>query len=262
MTSRYDLVAVGDVMVDVVAPEPGDRPRHAPIELRAGGSAVNAARAAAAAGRRALVVGCAGDDPLAGLLRSDLTAAGIDAALAVSRGSRTGRAVYVGDRVVAERGANAAFAPEHVPKLASVGAVLVSGYQLLRADSGEGARAAFALGGLLGVDLGSAGLVRSFGPERSAAAVTGAATVFGAPEAIAELGRVEGATLVETLGSDGARAEGVHVRPPRRSEGAAVGAGDAFAAVFLLARADGATVREALELGVAAGAAVAVESAR
>jgi sugar/nucleoside kinase (ribokinase family) len=262
VTSRYDLVAVGDVMVDVVAPEPGDPPRHAPIELRAAGSAVNAARAAAAAGRSALVVGCVGDDAVADLLRAGLAAAGIDAALAVGRGSRTGRAVYVGDRVVAERGANAAFAPEHVPKIASVGAVLVSGYQLLRADSGEGARAAFALGGVIGVDLGSAGLVRSFGIERSAAAVTGAAAVFGGPEAVAALGRVEGAMIVETLGVGGARAEGMHVRPSRRIEGAPIGAGDALAAVFLLARADGAPLREALELGVAAGAAVAVESAR
>jgi sugar/nucleoside kinase (ribokinase family) len=262
VTSGYDLVAVGDVMVDVVAPEPGDRPRHAPIELRAAGSAVNAARAVAAAGRRALVVGCVGDDPLADLLRADLAAAGIDAALAVSRGDRTGRAVYTGARVVAERGANAAFAPEHVPHVPSSAAVLVSGYQLLRPDSGAGARAAFALGGLLGVDLGSAGLVRAFGPDRCAAAVTGAAAVFGAPEAIAELGHVDGAVLVETLGADGARAEGVHVRPPRTVEGAPVGAGDAFAAIFLLARADGASLREALELAVAAGTAVAVESAR
>jgi sugar/nucleoside kinase (ribokinase family) len=261
VTQRYDLVAVGDVMLDVVAPELTERPRHAAIELRAGGSSANAARAAVAAGRSALVVGCVGDDALAELVRTDLAAAGVEAQLAVVRGARTGRAVYAGDRVVAERGANAGFAPAHVPAGTAGGATLVSGYQLLRDDSVRGARAAFGLGGVVGVDLGSAALVRSFGAERSRAAIAGAAAVFGAPEAIAELGAVDGALLVETLGADGARSEGIEVRPPRVARGAPVGAGDAFASVFLLALADRLPVRAALERGVAAGAAVAVESA-
>jgi sugar/nucleoside kinase (ribokinase family) len=49
-----DLIAVGDVMLDGALPAPvaGDRV-HGRIELRAGGSAVNAALAAARLGARA-----------------------------------------------------------------------------------------------------------------------------------------------------------------------------------------------------------------
>lgn len=260
--TRYDLVAVGEVMFDVLAPPPADRPRHAPVELRAGGSAANAARAAAAGGRSTLVVGCVGDDDVADLVRRDLHAAGIELSLAVVPGARTGRTVYSGAAVTVERGANAAFAPEHVPAGVRGAAVLVSGYQLLRADSGAGAAAAFGLGGLVGVDLGGPGVVRSFGPERTREAVAPAAVVFGSAAAVDALGPLDGPLVVTTLGADGARADGVEARPARRVEGEAIGAGDAFAAAVLLALADDRPVREALEHGCAAGLAVAVESAR
>jgi hypothetical protein len=52
--SQFDLVAVGDVTVDVVAPPLTEPSRHAEIEIRAAGSAVNASRAATLRGSRLL----------------------------------------------------------------------------------------------------------------------------------------------------------------------------------------------------------------
>ena len=255
--STFDLAAVGDILLDVVAPAPAELPRHGPIEVRAGGSAVNAARAAVRAGRSALVVGSVGDDAVGRLVRDDLAAAGIEARLAVLPGARTGRTVYAGDAVMADRGANAAFSPDDVPPDVDAAAVLVSGYQLLREDSGLGAEAGFALGGLVGVDLGAAPLVARYGAERARELLARADVVFGGVDAVAALGDVVGPLVVTTLGAEGARAGGVHVRPADVFDGPLVGAGDALAATMLLALASGASVGEALELGCAAGAGVA-----
>ncbi len=256
-TTSYDLIAVGDVMADVIAPAPTAGRVHAPVEIRAGGSAVNAARAALAAGRSALVVGCVGDDPLGRFLRDDLERAGIAAALGVSLRARTGRVLFAGGAVVAERGANASFAAEHLPSFVAR-AVLVSGYQLLREDSGPGAAAALTAEALVGVDLGAAALVRGLGLERTRELVRRADVIFGDEDAVGALGELDGLITVTTLGPDGARACGHHARPPRRVEGELFGAGDAFAATVLLALADGVGLSEALERGCAAASALAL----
>src|SRR5580765_3700492 len=126
-------------MVDVVVPALERAVQHAPVDVRAGGSAVNAARAAVSLGRTATVVGCVGDDGLADLIRRELAEDEIVARLAVAPGIRTGRVVVVGDAIVAERGANAGFAPEHVGEL-DAAVVLVSGYQLFRTTPVRGPR--------------------------------------------------------------------------------------------------------------------------
>src|SRR5581483_11987823 len=220
-----DLVAAGDVLVDVLAPALSERPTHAAVTIRAGGSAVNAARAAVAAGRTAAVVGCVGDDALGRFVREELRDAHLEARLGVARGSRTGRAVYAGGAVVADRGANAAFAPDHVPSDLRGNAVLVSGYQLLRDDSGAGAQAALRLGELKGVDLGSSRLVRAFGVDRLHALLAGVDVVFGGEDAVAAVGAIDGTLVVTTLGSRGARVGEVVVQPPRVVPGEPIGAG-------------------------------------
>jgi sugar/nucleoside kinase (ribokinase family) len=235
-------------MVDVVAPALERPVQHAPVDVRAGGSAVNAARAAVSLGRTASVVGCVGDDGLADLIRRELTEEGIEARLAVAPGIRTGRVVVVGDAIVAERGANAGFAPEHVGKL-DAAVVLVSGYQLFRDDSGAGAEAALAADPIVGVDLGSAQLVHSFGAARARELAGRADVVIGNDDAVAALGDLDGPLLVETLGALGARADGTTVAPPHVLSQSPFGAGDAFAAAFLLAFSDGAPVRDCLAAG-------------
>jgi 2-dehydro-3-deoxygluconokinase len=243
-----DLIAVGDVMVDILAP-PLVRPvQHAPVEIRAGGSAVNAARAAVALGRTAAVVGCIGDDAVGRLLLELLEAEGLEGRLSVVAGERTGRVVAAGDAIVAERGANRAFAPAHVGTL-DARAVLVSGYQLFRDDSGSGAEAALAADAVVAVDVGSKRLVESFGVGRARALLQRVDVVLGNADAVAAVGPLEGPVVVETLGAAGARVGGVTVAPERVLEEPLLGAGDAFAAGFLLAFAGGAAVGDCLSAG-------------
>jgi sugar/nucleoside kinase (ribokinase family) len=244
-------------MVDVVVPAPARPVQHAPVEIRAGGSAVNAARAALALGCTAAVVGCVGDDGLADLVRRELAEDGIEARLGVDPVMRTGRVVVVGDAIVAERGANAGFSGSQVGVL-DARVVLVSGYQLFRDDSGAGAASALDADAVVGVDLGSAQLVRSFGPERARALARRADVVIGNDDAVSVLGDPGDALVVETLGARGARADGTTVEPPRIVEGSLFGAGDAFAAAFLLRLSMGASVADCL----AAGCRTAVELAR
>ena len=235
-------------MVDVLVPAPARPVQHAPVEIRAGGSAVNAARAAVSLGRSATVVGCVGDDGLADLVRRELGEEGIEARLGVAPGLRTGRVVVVGGAIVAERGANAGFTATHVGEL-SAPVVLISGYQLFRDDSGDGAAAALDADGLVAVDLGSAQLVRSYGAERALALARRAGVVIGNDDAVAALGDPGGPLVVETLGAAGARARGTTVEPPRVLERSLFGAGDAFAAAFLLAFADGRPLADCLTAG-------------
>ena len=241
-----DLLAVGDVMVDVVA--------GPPVEIRAGGSAVNAAAAVKRVSGTALVVGCIGDDALGDFVRHELDRRGVDARLAVVPGAPTGRVLVSGSEVVPERGANAYFSAEHLPQV-EARAVLVSGYQLLRDDSGPGTEAALAAGGVVGVDLGSARRVRDYGVDRARSLLAAADVVFGSDEAIAELGPLDGVLSVATLGADGARAGDVWVRPPNVLPGELLGAGDILAATVMVALADGLTVADALERGCASACA-------
>ena len=153
-----DLLAVGEVMVDVVAPpaEPGRN--HAPIALRAGGSAINAAQAAAALGAKATVVARVGADPAGALLRATLLDAGVKPRFAVDSTLPTGCFVQLGERIVADRGANAAFGVEDLGLL-EADVVLVSGYLLLSDETAAAATAALeAPAAWVGVDAASVGL--------------------------------------------------------------------------------------------------------
>jgi len=251
-----DLIAVGDVMVDILAP-PLTRPvQHARIDVRGGGSAVNAAHAARALGGTAAVVGCVGDDSLGRVLRDELLRDGVEARLAVASGARTGRVVVAGESIVADRGANAAFAVDHLGVL-DAPAVLVSGYQLFRTDSGPGTEGALDADAVVAVDLGSARLVDSYGVERACSLVRRADVVFGNEDAVRTIDDVPGPLVVTTLGEAGARADGVTVQPERMLEPPLFGAGDAFAAGFLLALVAGATVPDCLAAGSAAVASLA-----
>src|SRR5438309_240238 len=71
--SRVRFVAVGDLMVDVLARGAGHGAR---IRVAAGGSAANAARVAAACGAEATAFGAVGDDAGGRLLRGELEGAG------------------------------------------------------------------------------------------------------------------------------------------------------------------------------------------
>jgi ribokinase len=225
-----DLIAVGELMLDVQAPPlvAGGRV-HAPIALRPGGAPVNAALAAAAEGAQVLVVGRVGADASGRMLREALAAAGIGAQLAEDAALPTGTFVEAGDTVAADRGANAALAPTDLPPLLEAHAVLVSPYApaAVAAAVAERARAEWVV------------------------APDGNAWIANAPPA-----RPYRLVCV-TAGPDGATAtlDGVteHRKPAERVAGLATGAGDAFSAGLLLGLVRGHTLGEALELACALG---------
>ena len=124
-----DLIVVGEAMVDVRAPavRPGQR-SHGSISLRAGGTAVNAALAAASIGARVCVVGRVGDDGAGRLVRDALEAAGVECASSWTRSLPTGTFVEVGDSIVADPGASAALTIDDIPRPLRASAVLLSPY--------------------------------------------------------------------------------------------------------------------------------------
>ena len=278
-----DLIAVGDVMVDVHVRAPalkrgGDI--HGRVRLQPAGTSANAAVWAAWDGADARVHGAVGDDLAGRLLRDALAERRVDPALTIEAGAPSGTMLVVveaGERsMVADRGANALFTPDDLPASLDAGAVLVSGYLLLQESTTPAGLAAIdrASATLVGVEASSWPLVEAFGAGRFLSETTGAgATVLLANEREAEL-------LVGLSGTDAARALGeryriacvklgekgaamsfdgslVEVSAESVAEVDATGAGDAFDGVLLGALARGADPRGALERACRAGAIVA-----
>lgn len=278
------FVAVGDVMVDVVCselPSPGARV-HAEVSIRAGGSAVNAAVAAIAAGASAAVIGRVGNDPAAQLVTAELEELGVAAHLAWDQDLPTGTAVSLGPdpsspSVVASRGANARLSREDIPDLLEIDALFVSGFALFQAGSAAGARTALdrSSGAWAAIDLSSPALATAardvdfgdLGTRRTVVLATAdeARAMTGqepedAARTLASRFSVACIKLGEhgALGATGDQVERRAVEPvARRSP---FGAGDAFGSALLIALAEGAPLGRALDLACQAGARVAGSS--
>ena len=264
----HDLIAVGDVMLDgaLPAPVPGTRV-HGRIELRAGGSAANAALAATRLGARAAVIGRVGADAPGRLVADTLAAAGVEPLLAVDEDVPTGCVIVVGDTsIVADPGASARLAPGDLPEPLEARAVLVSGYSLLHPGPEAAARAALerARADWLAVDAASARLVAAFGVERFLDATARANVLLANDDEARTLTGLEAdqaalmlarryrvvciklgrAGALVASGVDVARAD---VQPLDRPD--TLGAGDAFAGGFLFSLASGAELAVALRAG-------------
>ena len=271
-----DVVTVGDIMVDARVPAEAAGGAHVvgKVRLHAGGSAANAAVWAAATGAAAGVVGRVGDDFAGRALRRELEARGVDAHLAVDSYLPTGCVLQLGERTIAERGANARLEPGDLPSPLEAGAVLVSGYILLHDDSATAALEALerARSEWIAVDAASARLLERYGPKRFLDATRPATVLLlNADEALA-LTDSEPVTAAQALaglyrlvcvkrGRDGAVAcfHGTlqHADAPPTALVDDSGSGDAFAGALLAALAGGASVGAALEAACRAGAAAA-----
>jgi sugar/nucleoside kinase (ribokinase family) len=271
------VVCVGDLMVDVAVDAPalargGDVAGS--VRLGPGGSAANVAAWAGAAGAGARLLAGHGDDLAGRLLAAALAERGIELHPAVPAPAASGAMLVVmeaGERTfVADPGANLFLAEREVTgALAGAGAVFVSGYPLLRPQTRPAAMAA-ARAGRAGVptvvDAASWPLLTGGAGEPVLAAGALAGTLLAnRDEAAALAGRPDpgaaGAWLAARVGTAVVKCgvEGVVVctgnRPPvavAAPAAAAVdvtGAGDAFAAGYLLARAAGADPAEAAAAG-------------
>lgn len=271
-----DVLAVGDVMVDVRVPAQALAGGHVvgKVRVHAGGSAANAAAWAAAAGVRAGIIGRVGDDFAGRALRGELQGRGIEARLAADAEVPTGCVLALGERIVAERGANARLGPGDLPSTLAASAVLVSGYILLQEDSEAAGLAALerSRSDWVAVDAASARLLDRYGRERFLQATESATVLLlnedeafaltdedaeQAARALADLYRL----VCVKRGAGGAVAS--FERALRRAEAPqiavddATGAGDAFAGALLAALARGDSVDAALEAACRAGAAAA-----
>jgi ribokinase len=282
------IVAVGDLMVDVVAaaaaPLAHASDTEAHVRWTGGGAAANVAAWLADQGVGVALVARAGDDVAGRGAVAELREAGVDVHVGVDRERSTGTCVVVigadGERtMLPDRGANLALAPDDLPpSLFVTGDHLhLSGYVLLhdgpRAAGLRALELARAAGMTISVDPASAAPLRDVGAERfldwigrpdllfpnldEARVLTG----LDDPEAAARALVAGGAAreVVVTLGSDGALwASGAQLlRVPAPAGGTVAdttGAGDAFAAGYLSARVRGATPHDALTAACALGA--------
>jgi ribokinase len=260
-------------MIDVLCaalPAEGERV-HAEVYIRAGGSAVNAAIAAADAGAATTVIGSIGADAPGDFIDARLPTLGIEGELARDRELATGAAVALGTSVVANRGANARLSPADIPELLDHDALLVSGFALFQSGSADAARAALErfTGRWAAVDLASpklANLEAATDANVVLATADEARAVTGAePEEAARMLASRFELAVVKLGEDGAvAAQGDH-RVERATAGrvkrrSAFGAGDAFAGALLVALAREQPVEQALRLACDAGARAAATS--
>lgn len=224
-----DFLAVGDVMLDVHVPTPGERPLHVPVRVVAGGSAVNAGLAAAKLGAHAAVAGCVGGDIAGRTIRAELEAHDVIPLLDVVPGA-TGTTVYVGTRVVADRGANASFAVGELPAAA---VTLASGF--LTPEQ-------------LAATLAAASGLRAVDTQGRTHDLPHLDVVLGPG---LDLDAFDAEVVCSTLGPEGAIArrgdETARARPPHVLAEPQPGAGDRFAAAFLLALVAGEPLAACLE---------------
>ncbi len=285
------IVVLGDVMVDVVArlsgPVAVGSDSAASISVGGGGSAANVAAWLAFAGADTTLVARVGDDEFGARASAELRAAGVDTQLAVDGGRPTGTCIVLvapgGERsMLPDPGANAALAPSDLPaELLTPGSHLhLTGYSLVRPGPRLAALAAIeranAAGMSVSVDPSSAVLLDSGFLDLAAgaglllpnAAEGAALTGISDPAAAALHLTARFPEVVMKLGAEGAlwTDGGEPVRMPAPPLPGAVasprasglldttGAGDAFAAGLLAARARGASPAEALAAGCSLGA--------
>lgn len=266
------LCVIGDLLEDVVVHTTGrlvDTDNEATVVRARGGSAANVSAAAARLGGRVRFVGRVGADAAGDVLADDLAAAGVD--VRVQRAGRTGTVVVVveagGARTMyPDRGAAAELGPVdaawgdgvtwvHVPAYSlcaePIGASTLDFVSRVR-DRGAG----------VSVDVSSVGLLQGYGPERfrrllgvlapDLVLATGAESAcLGGPSGTATWVVKHGADPVVVTQPDGVVTVGV---PVVAGVVDTTGAGDAFAAAYVLATMRGASPSVAARDGVALAA--------
>jgi sugar/nucleoside kinase (ribokinase family) len=279
---------LGDLMVDVVArlfgplAEGSDSPGV--IAYVAGGSAANTAAWLSRVGESTTFIGAIGDDPAGQSQVESLHRLGVDVRFRVDRTRPTGTCLVLvapsGERtMVPDPGANLALLEHDVPtdEFRAGDHLHVSGYALLR-DSRDAALHAMAAAAAAGLtvsvgaasaapleQLGASEFLRMvpddallFANEKEAAVLLGAS---GTSADLARLLATDGRQAVVTAGSgvatwsNGEATSSLAAEPLDRPELDTTGAGDAFAAGFLAARAREAVPEVCLRDGHALAAA-------
>lgn len=241
------VCALGDLLLDVIVrlegPIAADTDTYGRTSVSAGGQAANVAAWVSALGGRGRVIAKRCDDPAGRVAAEELAARGLEVVgPVVPGGSGTGTVVSLatpdGRRsMLSDRGVSPLLAPEELDPawLEGCDRLHLPGYSLVRSPIAEAALAAARLAPRVSLDVSSTAAVRETGVERFRELVSriGPDVVF-ATEEEAELVRPEAPTLVVKLGARGCRVNGEE-HPALPAEVVdTTGAGDAFAAGFLV----------------------------
>jgi sulfofructose kinase len=275
---RWDVIGVGENSVDHVylvraLPQPGGSLSKTQIldrKVLCGGQMATAIATCASLGLRTKYVGVAGSDEHCGLLRTELARRGVDLAALAARDEENRYAVILvdastGERVVLwHRGSGLNLRPEEMPLADLAQARVVHVDQTDQSAALRAAKTGRAGGALVTTDIDE---LLPVTPELMSVA-THAIFAEGLPQQMTGIGDLEpalrrirstcGATLVVTLGKDGAAAlEGDRFhREPAFSVSAidTTGAGDVFRGGFIYALLSGQPVDGALRVANAAAA--------
>jgi sugar/nucleoside kinase (ribokinase family) len=251
------VVTLGDLLLDVVVrlAEPPARDDDVPaaIALVPGGQAANVAAWVRHLGGDARLVARRAGDTAGRTLAGELERRGVELAGPVARGGRTGTVVALvapdGTRTLAsDRGEAGELGPDDVDDAMAAGADVlhVAGYTLLRAPGAAAAErlaeAARRYGARVTVDLSTAHGIASLGRDEARRRVTALRpdVVFANEDEAAAFGDPVGETWVVKRGARGCTVERggavvAHAGVAVADVVDTTGAGDAFAAGFLLA---------------------------
>lgn len=240
------VCAIGDLLLDVIVRLDGpigtDTDTYGRTSVGAGGQAANVAAWAAALGGQGRFLGKRSRDPAGRLVAEELAGRGVEiAGPEVER--RTGTVVSLatpaGSRsMLSDRGVAPEFAPEELEPAWLQGCdwLHVPGYSLVRHPLAAAASKAAGLVERVSVDASSTAAIGEVGPElfREAVRDLSPEIVF-ANEAEAELlGSLDTATMVVKRGAGGCRVAAEEYAALPSDVVDTTGAGDAFAAGFLL----------------------------
>ncbi len=240
------ICVLGDAHLDVVARPAGPVARETDTPSRnwvgVGGQGANVAAWVCALGGRARLIASRGNDLAASLVAGELGRRGVEVAGPVLDGP-TGVIVSLSEHgtsrsMLTDRGVGPLLTREALADvwLADADLLHLPAYSLVSEPIGGAARAAAARVPRLSIDLSSTAVLRDYGVGRFRALLgeLRPQVVFGTEDEADLVGEVPGADLVVKLGARGVRASGVvHPAAPARAVDP-TGAGDAFAAGYLL----------------------------
>ena len=231
-----------DVVVRVSGPVAEETDTPAETLVGVGGQAANVAAWIAGLGGRARLIAARGRDPAAELVAAELTRRGVDLAGPVLDG-RTGVVVSLSDggrsrSMLTDRGVGPQLEPGAVDArwLAGCGWLHLPAYSLVSWPVRDAARAAAGQVPHRSLDLSSIAAVADFGVGRfrELAASLRPDVVFATEAEVALVGDIPGAEMVVKLGPDGAHAGGRVYPALPATPVDSTGAGDAFAAGYLV----------------------------
>jgi ribokinase len=242
---RGTICVLGDAHLDVIVRLCGPLAEETDTPARtaagAGGQAANVAAWVAALGGRARLIAARGTDPASRLVAAELASRGVAIAGPVIDG-RTGVVVSLADgtsrSMLTDRGVGPRLDASHLKSewFDDCAWLHLPAYSLVSTPIGGASLAAAALVPNVSVDLSSTAALRAYGVSafRELLAQLKPGIVFGTEAEVELVGELPDTEVVVKLGPRGVRVAGaVHAAPAARAIDA-TGAGDAFAAGYLL----------------------------